>query len=164
MNARNAFQDLIPNNNCFGCGPHNRKGLRIKSHWIGENEAECRFTPSTEHSAGPLHTLNGGIIATLIDCHTVCTAIAKAYQMAGRGIGSGEPIWFATGRLTVSYQKPVPLDAEVVLLATIAEAKEKKIRVSCSVMARGEVCATGDVVAVRVPSGWFEGTHVGRAD
>jgi len=164
MNEQMAFQDMIPNNNCFGCGPYNDKGLRIKSRWVEKDIAECRFTPAQEHSAGPLHTLNGGIIATLIDCHTVCTAIAKAYQMAGRPIGSGDPIWFATGRLTVSYQKPVPLDAEVVLLAAIDEAKEKKITVSCRVMAHGEVCAAGDVVAVRVPSGWFEGTHVGRSD
>lgn len=58
-----AFQDLIPDNNCFGCGPKNEQGLRIKSRWTGEEVAECRFVPAPHHSAGPPHALNGGIIA-----------------------------------------------------------------------------------------------------
>ena len=160
MTDATAFQDLIPGNNCFGCGPDNNQGLRIKSHWTGEDVAECRFTPSAHHSAGPRHTLNGGIIATLIDCHSVCTAIAKAYRMAGRPIGTGDPIWFATGALSVSYRRPAPLGAEVLLKAAVTAATEKKITVTCTVSAVGEVCATGEVVAVRVPSGWFEGGHL----
>ena len=159
-----AFQDLIPGNNCFGCGPQNEHGLQIKSRWKGDGVAECRFVPAAHHSAGPLHTLNGGIIATLIDCHSVCTAIAKAYQMAGRDIGTGEPIWFATGAMSVAYKKPVPIDTEVLLVATVVSAAEKKITVSCAVNANGSLCAAGDVVAVRVPNGWFDGTHIGRTD
>ena len=155
-----AFQDLIPDNNCFGCGPFNQQGLRIKSRWSAQDVAECRFTPAAHHSAGPLHTLNGGIIATLIDCHSVCTAIAKAYQMADRPIGAGEPIWFATGAMSIAYKKPVPLGAEVLLEATVMSAKEKKITMACAVFANGDVCATGEVIAVRVPEGWFDGGHL----
>lgn len=164
MTDTTAFQDLIPGNNCFGCGPRNTQGLRIKSYWKDDDVAECRFAPAAHHSAGPLHTLNGGIIATLIDCHSVCTAIAKAYQLAGRAIDTGAPIWFATGGMSVAYKKPVPIDTEVLLVATIIVAAENKITVSCSVNANGRVCATGDVVAVRVPNGWFDGAHVARGD
>jgi len=160
MTDGTAFQDLIPNNNCFGCGPGNEQGLRIKSRWTGKDVAESRFAPAPHHSAGPPHTLNGGIIATLIDCHSVCTAIAKAYRMAERPIGSGDPIWFATGGMSVSYKKPVPMAAEVQLVATIVAATEKKITVSCAVMANGSLCATGEVLAVRVPNEWFEGGHL----
>ena len=32
-----AFQDLIPDNHCYGCGPHNAHGLRIKSYWDVDN-------------------------------------------------------------------------------------------------------------------------------
>src|SRR5262249_20212154 len=82
-----AFQDLIPENFCYGCGPGNPVGLRIRSLWAG-NEALCVFQPAPYHSAGPCHILNGGIIATLIDCHAVCTAIAHAYRAESRAIGS----------------------------------------------------------------------------
>jgi hypothetical protein len=58
-----AFQDLIPDNLCYGCGPHNQGGLRIKSYWEGD-ESICVYRPERHHSAGPPQFLNGGIIAT----------------------------------------------------------------------------------------------------
>jgi len=150
------FQDLIPNNHCFGCGKENQDGLQIKSYWVGENESECVFSPSSHHSAGPMHYLNGGVISTIIDCHCVCTAIAKGYQMHGRDIGQGEMIWFATGKLEVSFLKPVSIDKKVVLKATIIEAKETKITLQCQLISNHEVCAESHVIAVKVPNTWFE--------
>jgi acyl-coenzyme A thioesterase PaaI-like protein len=152
-----AFQDQFKNNHCYGCGPNNEQGLRIKSHWSGEGETEatCLYTPQAYQCAGPRQYLNGGIIATVFDCHAVCTAMAKAYLMAGRAIGEGEFIWFATGRLDVSYLKPAPIDQEIKFVASIVEAREKKITLDCSLSATGEICATAHVIAIRVPLGWF---------
>src|SRR5690606_14276904 len=65
-----AFQDLIPDNNCWGCGPHNPTGLHVRSHWEGD-VAICEFSPRPDHCAGPAHVVNGGIIASVIDCHAV---------------------------------------------------------------------------------------------
>ncbi len=152
---KQAFQDLIPNNHCYGCGPENDQGLKIKSVWSKTDESVCNFTPSPHHSAGPLQYLNGGIIATIIDCHCVCTAMAKAYQLAGRPIGQGELIWFATGALELSYQKPVAIDESVTLMARILEAKEKKITLHCSLISKGKECVSAKLVAVRVPNEWF---------
>lgn len=156
MNKKIAFQDHIPNNNCFGCGPNNSQGLLLKSYWVKENESICHFRPSSHHSAGPTNILNGGIIATIIDCHCVCTAIAKGYQLAGRDIGSGEPIWFVTGKLEVYFKKPVAIDKEVTLIASIVMAKEKRISLTCKLYSEGEVCSEGNVLAVRVSNTWFE--------
>ena len=105
-----AFQDLIPDNGCYGCGPANPHGLRIKSVWEGE-EAVCVYRPEPHQSAGPPQFLNGGIIATLIDCHSVCTAIAHAYRAEGRPIGSAPHIWCVTANLNVTYLRPTPLEA-----------------------------------------------------
>ena len=69
------FQNLIHGNHCFGCGPENDLGLRIKSYWDGKNQSICRFIPEKHHCAGPAEYLNGGIISTIIDCHCICTAI-----------------------------------------------------------------------------------------
>ncbi|MGB1320497.1 MAG: PaaI family thioesterase [Vibrio gallaecicus] len=149
------FQDQIPNNHCYGCGAENPDGLQIKSYWTEEDASSCVFMPSSHHSAGPLHFLNGGIISTIIDCHCVCTAIAKGYQLAGRSIGEGETIWFATGKLDVSFLKPVAIDCEVELQATIQETKENKITIDCQLLSKGVVCATANVVAVRVPNEWL---------
>jgi acyl-coenzyme A thioesterase PaaI-like protein len=151
-----AFQDQIPDNFCFGCGPANQQGLRIKSFWEGSDESICTYQPEPYHTAGPRRFLNGGIIATLIDCHCICTAIARAYQVEGRELGSSPLIWYATGSLTVNYQHPTPLNAPVVLRAHIVEVGDKKTVLTCSLSSQGRVCAEGKVVAVRVPFSWRE--------
>ncbi len=151
-----AFQEQLRGNHCWGCGTLNELGLQIKSYWSGE-EAICAWDPKPYHSAGPKHVLNGGIIATVIDCHCVCTAIAAAYRAEGRKIGMEPSIWYATGSLHVTYLRPTPTNNPVLLRARIEEMKERKTILSCSLFANGEECVRGDVVAVRVPPAWREG-------
>jgi acyl-coenzyme A thioesterase PaaI-like protein len=153
-----AFQDLIPALHCFGCGPDNDQGLRIKSYWISETEAICRYTPLPHQCSGPRQFLNGGIIATIIDCHTICTAVAEAYRRAGREVGEGEMIAYATAQLTVNYLKPVGIEAPVDLIAKVEVISEKKTRITCGLTSQGEECVTADVLAIRVPSSWGRDT------
>jgi acyl-coenzyme A thioesterase PaaI-like protein len=148
-----AFQDAMPDNYCYGCGPSNPEGLKIKSFWDGD-ESVCTFTPSRHHSAGPRHYLNGGIIATVMDCHCVSTATANAYRTENRGVGSAPEIWYVTGSLTVNYLKPTPIDRPVVLRARIVEEKPKKTVVHCSLRSGETECARWEIVAVRVPIEW----------
>ncbi|MFQ5693447.1 MAG: PaaI family thioesterase [Nitrospinota bacterium] len=154
MNPR-AFQDEFADNHCWGCGGANDHGLRIKSYWSGE-ESVCTWNPRHYHAAGPPNVLNGGIIATLIDCHCICTAVAAAYRAEGRGIDSEPLIWYVTASLRVSYLRPTPIDRPVTLRARILEAVPRKTVLSCSLSAQGEERALGEVVAVRVPPGWHE--------
>lgn len=154
MTEQPAIQDQIPGNHCFGCGPGNELGLRIKSYWQGDDKTTCTFVPQPHHSAGPVHYLNGGIIATVIDCHTICTAIADGYRQAGREVGSGDKIWYATGKLDVSYRAPAVIDKPVIVEATIVERSERKTLLHCELTSDGRLCATADVVAVRVPDAW----------
>lgn len=149
----NSFQDQMPDNHCYGCGRQNSKGLRIKSFWDGE-ESICSFQPGPEHSAGPRHLMNGGITATLIDCHSVCTATAHAYRVEGREIGSEPAIWCVTGSIEIQYLAPVPIDRRVELRARIVESKGKKTRLNCSLSSDGKECAQGNVLAIRVPPTW----------
>ena len=137
-------------NHCFGCGPGNRDGLRIKSFWVGEQESVCRYRPQAHQAAGPRGFLNGGIIATVIDCHGVCTAIADAYRREGREIGEGELIWYVTGSLSVEYRRPAPIDGEATIRARVAEIAGRKTWVDCELESGGEICAEGRLLAVRV--------------
>ncbi len=145
-----AFQDRMPGNHCFGCGAGNRDGLRIKSFWSGEAESVCRFRPQAHQAAGPRSVLNGGIIATVIDCHAVCTAIADAYRREGRRLGEGALIWYVTGSLRVDYRRPTPIDRDVEVRARIVESDARKTWLECEVGSNGEVCAEARVLAVRV--------------
>jgi acyl-coenzyme A thioesterase PaaI-like protein len=147
-----AFQDEMTGNICWGCGAANEHGLRIKSHW-SDDEAVSNWQPKPYHAGGRGHALNGGIIASLIDCHSVCTAIAAAYRAEGRAIGSEPMIWYVTGSLQVSYLRPTPPGETVTLRARIKEMKERKTAVACSLFSGGEECARGEVLAVRVAPG-----------
>lgn len=149
-----AFQDKIPDNLCFGCGPGNVDGLQIKSVWASTGESVCTYQPEPHHAAGPPRFVNGGILATLIDCHAVCTAIAFAYESEGREIGSEPPIWYATASLEVNYLRPTPIESLVEVRARIVESDDRKTRLSCTLSSRGNTCAKGEIVAVRVPAEW----------
>jgi len=151
---KTAFQDMFTDNFCFGCGPTNQDGLHIKSYWDGPNQSVCTFQPEPFHTAGPRQFLNGGIIATLIDCHCVSTAIAQAYQDEDRPLNSAPPIWYVTGSLAIKYLRPTPIDRPVQVKATIMEVGEKKTVLNCSLSSGGQECAIGEVIAIRVPWSW----------
>lgn len=153
-----AFQDQIPDNLCFGCGPGNVNGLRIKSVWASNGESVCTYQPEPHHAAGPPQFVNGGIIATLIDCHAVCTAIAFAYESEGREIGSDPPIWYATASLEVRYLKPTPIETPVEVRARVVDSDDRRTQLNCTLSSRGNTCAEGEIVAVRVPAEWREST------
>lgn len=154
MTDEQAFQDAFSENHCWGCGPLNPHGLRIKSYWSGD-EAICTWQPQPYHSSGAQHILNGGIIAVLMDCHCVCTAVAAAYRAEGRAMSSKPLLFYATASLQVTYLRPAPIAEPVVARAQITSTTERKTLLTCSVFSGGEECARGELVAVRVPPSWY---------
>ena len=151
MNAK-ALQELMPHKTCFGCGTANAQGLQLKTHWTGE-EGICHFQPRPHMVAAP-GVLNGGIIATLIDCHSVSTAMAHLYQAEGREFGSEPGIWCVTASLNVDYRRPTPADQPIELRARVVSEDTAKghVTVSCVLSAAGKERAVGSVVAVRLKS------------
>ena len=146
------IQSAIRDNHCIGCGPHNPHGLRIQSFWCGDLETLCTFEPQPHMAAGPAGVLNGGIIATLIDCHAVCTAIAYAGRLAGRAEAAEAD--FATGSLEIRYRRPAAIDEPVFVHAKIVGVTERKTVLACTLTSGGQVCAEASVTAVRVADGW----------
>ncbi|HEX9667299.1 MAG TPA: PaaI family thioesterase [Thermodesulfobacteriota bacterium] len=152
---KRAFQDYLRRNKCWGCGSDNEKGLRLKSYWSGE-ESVCAWVPSPQHMAGPPNILNGGIIATIIDCHSVCTAIAAAYREEGRGLDTEPFIWYVTASLKVDYHRPAHIDKPVDLRARISKIEGRKTLVSCSLFSNRIKCAEGEILAIRVAAeDWY---------
>jgi acyl-coenzyme A thioesterase PaaI-like protein len=150
--SQNPIQDYYPDeiSICYGCGRNNPDGLHIQTQWDGE-EGVCRFTPPPHHTAFP-GFVYGGLVASLIDCHSMGTAIAAAYEAAGRPPDSEPEITYVTGSLSVRYLKPTPMGTELVLRSRVTEMHEKKAIVVTSVYADEVECVSGEVVAVRVPS------------
>ena len=145
--SKDIFQDYMPNNICFGCGNNTKDGLHIKSYWQGEM-AECIWTPKTIHQ-GWRGIMNGGIIATVIDCHAMGTSMAYAYKYENRSLGSSPEYKYATGTMKIKYLKPT-LNDTIKLKAKILSYSEKKVHISCEVISKGNVTAVGEVVSFRV--------------
>ncbi len=146
----NAFQDYYPDDvaHCFGCGRLNEHGHRIRSYWDGE-ETVCRFTPQPHHTAIPGYVY-GGLIASLIDCHGTGTAAAAMYRAENRPMDSDPPLRFVTGSLHVDYLHPTPLGCTLEIRGVVKEIKGRKVVVEATLSAEGEICARGEVVAVKL--------------
>ena len=134
-----------PKNACFGCGPANEKGLRIRSFPSGE-ECVAEWTPQPHHEAFP-GMLNGGIIGALLDCHSNWTA---AWHLMRRA-GADSPPCTVTADYAIQLKRPTPTGAPVKLRARVVESTDDRAVVEASLEAGGKVCATcrGTFVAVK---------------
>lgn len=151
-----ALQDRYsPEGGCFGCGPKNEQGLRIKSYVEKraiegggtETVVVARFSPQGHHQAFP-GMMNGGIIGALLDCHSNWTA---AHHLMVKH-GAEAPPCTVTSDFHVTLKRPTPL-AEVLLEARVAESKDDRAIIEATLRAAGseKIAATcrGLFVAVK---------------
>ena len=143
------FQDYLPGKVCFGCGADNPQGLQIKSRWEGDLSV-CDWSPRAQHEGWAGLTC-GGVIATIVDCHCIATAMATAYRNENRALDSEPRYLFATGTLNVKYLKPTDNRAPLRLQAQVSQIKmEKKYTVHCDVYSQGEKTAEAEVICLLV--------------
>jgi acyl-coenzyme A thioesterase PaaI-like protein len=149
--SQKAFQDFYPEalSHCYGCGRLNRHGLQIKSYWDGE-ETVAIFQPRPYHTGVPGYAY-GGLIASIIDCHCIGTASAAAYRSENRNMKTEPPLQFVTASLRVDYLRPTPLGVPLEVRGKVGEIKGRKVVVAATVLAKEEVCARGEVIAVQMP-------------
>jgi len=138
-------ETYAPNNRCFGCGPANDKGLRIRSfEEAGDLVGEWHAEPHHQAFDG---ILNGGICGALLDCHS--NWAAAMHLMHKRG--ADEPPCTVTADFHVTLKRPTPLDATLHLRAHVVESSEDRAVVEATLEANGKVTATcrGTFVAVK---------------
>jgi len=147
-----AFQDFYPErySHCYGCGRSNPQGFHLKSYWDGDGTI-ARFTVAPQFSGGvPGHTY-GGMVASLLDCHGTASAAAFACRAAGHEMSApGEPRRFVTASLRVDYLRPTPIGIELVMTGRMLSVEGRKVQVALALTANGEVCATGEMLAVQL--------------
>ena len=138
-------QRWMPRATCFGCGPANTEGLRLASFPDGDGVV-ARWTPQRHHNAYR-GILCGGVIGTLLDCHT---GAALAWALCRReGFDAVDPLpypfdaspWVTAG-YSVQLRRATPVDAEVTLRGRVLEFDADQATVEASLEAGGKVCAT----------------------
>jgi acyl-coenzyme A thioesterase PaaI-like protein len=141
-----SLQDrYAPNSVCFGCGPANEHGLRIKSRVEG-GEVVCDWKPQPWHHAFD-GILNGGITGAILDCHSNWAAVNA--MMARDATEVPPPT--VTAEFAVKMLKPTPMEATLHLRAKVAALQGARAVVESTLEAEGALRATfvGTFVAVK---------------
>ena len=148
MTDEPSLQDRYsPNGRCFGCGPANAKGLRIKSRVLGD-AVVASWKPEAHHEAYE-SMLNGGIIGALLDCHSNWAAAHHFMTKAGQDT----PPCTVTADFHVRLRRPTPMDEPVLLEARVVESSADRATVESTLTAAGKVTATCRGVFVAVKEG-----------
>ena len=148
-----ADQDrYAPHSICFGCGPANKDGLRIKSHWevdaAGKDVFVMTYTPQPQHQAFP-GVVNGGILGTLLDCHSNwCAATALMRQN-----GWPQAECTVTADFHVRLKRPTPAGKAIRFEARATEMQADRATIHCDAICDGKVTATCDGLFVAVKEG-----------
>ena len=143
-----AVQDrYAPSSICFGCGPANKEGLRIKSFRDGEG-LRMAFQPQAQHQAFP-GVINGGIIGALLDCHGNWTA---AIVIMDR-LGLEQPLCTVTAQYEVKLRRPTPFGPALEVRSRVLVLEDDRAEIMLELKADGETCATGRGLFVAVREG-----------
>jgi acyl-coenzyme A thioesterase PaaI-like protein len=145
MSEKCLQEKYAPNNACFGCGPANSKGLRVRSCVQGD-EVVAEWVPQPHHEAFP-GVLNGGIIGALLDCHSNWTAAWSLMKKAG----ADHPPCTVTSDYAIRLLRPTPSQGTIHLSAHVTQLSDDRAVIEAKLTAGGKICATciGTFVAVK---------------
>ena len=144
MDLQNKY---APKSICFGCGPANEHGLKIQSIPEGNNLI-AEFQPQQQHQAFP-NVLNGGIIGTLLDCHSNWTAAWAIMKNQNKE----KPPCTVTAQYSVKLLKPCPIIQPVKLIAMVVESNNKKVIIKSKLIAKNQIYATCEGIFIAVKEG-----------
>lgn len=140
-------EKFAPQLQCFGCGPANQQGLQIKSIAEG-NKVICHWQPAPHHQAFP-GMLCGGIIGTLLDCHSNWSAAYFLMQQAK----ADKPPCTVTAYYNVQLKRPTPALEPVKLIAELKEIKPDRAIITASLFSDELLCASCEGMFVAVKEG-----------
>lgn len=135
---------------CFGCGPHNERGLKLRFTRQGD-EVVTRFLPKADHGLeGPPGFLHGGLQATLADELAAWTLIGVRGRMG------------FTSTIDVRLLRPARIGIELVGHGMIAHESERSTIVRVRFEQGGKTTLRGRVTYA-LPSAEQAERILGRA-
>lgn len=140
-------ETYAPTSRCYGCGPANEHGLHVRSFESDDGtELVCDWTPRPHHLAFE-GVVNGGIIGSLLDCHSNWTAARHFMKTSG----ASEIPPTVTSDFHVTLKRPTPMNTTLHLRSHVVESSEDRAVIGATLEANGKVTATcrGTFVAVK---------------
>lgn len=120
--------EISDDNHCFVCGELNVSGLRVRPLIDVPIQSASMRLAIPRAFQGWQGMAHGGILATLLD---ECCAYAAKSLVAH----------VVTAEITVNYKKPVPIETELLVFATVVNRRRKIIEVQGRIEIAGEVYA-----------------------
>ena len=124
--------------------------LRIRSFNRNDMDNGLTMTFNTEdhHQAFP-GMINGGIIGTLLDCHSNWTAAMAIMNLHG----DSEPPCTVTANYTVQLRRPTPHGAELTVISEVTELLEDRASIGMEMFADDKLVRKGKGLFVAVKEG-----------
>ncbi len=145
-----AIQDLYPDDvaHCYGCGKNNPEGLHLKTYLENE-ETVAYYTPDSRFTAIP-GAVYGGLLASLMDCHGTGSAAAFICQAENIPLEAPLAVRCMTASLKIDYKKMTPMGEKLELRGKLRSIAGRKVIVDITLSVHGEVCVTGEILAIRL--------------
>jgi acyl-coenzyme A thioesterase PaaI-like protein len=124
---------------CFGCGRENPHGLKLTFFTADDGGIRADWTPTRENE-GFSGIAHGGIITTVLD------------EVMGWAVYH-QKIWAVTGKIGVSFRKPVEIGIPTVAAARIVAEQGRKLTITADLRRAGDglLLADAEAVFIKVP-------------
>lgn len=120
--------EITDDNHCFVCGELNMSGLRMRPRIDAATQSASMQLAIPRAFQGWQGMAHGGILATLLD--ETCAYAAKSLVAH-----------VVTAEITVTYKKPVPIENELLVFASVVGRRRKIIEVQGRIEIAGELFA-----------------------
>jgi uncharacterized protein (TIGR00369 family) len=141
-----SLQDhYAPNSRCFGCGPKNEMGLRIKS-FPEERDVVATFVAERHHASFG-EFVSGGILSTLLDCHGNWTALYTLMKERNIDVAPST----VTAKLSINFLRPTPIEKALHVRARPVKVEGDRVEVEGEIEVEGAITVrmTGTYLAVK---------------
>ncbi len=108
-----------PGNMCFGCSPHNERGLQLALTHVSPSGVAGTYT-APEHVCGAAGVIHGGIQAAILD-EAIGFAVHAYSESQGENHKPGEAEWqrVVTVEFDLRYRRPAPTGVELGVRAEV---------------------------------------------
>jgi uncharacterized protein (TIGR00369 family) len=125
-------------NHCFGCGPANPIGLRLRFRLDESSGSATAVARLNRRFEGPPGHVHGGILATLLD-----EAMGKVNKLFNRTA--------VTRHLTIEYLRPAPLNTPLTVTGRMVSHTGRKMFMEGEIRdAAGELLVLGRALFIQV--------------
>lgn len=109
----------FPDNMCFGCSPHNDRGLQLTFTQVSPGGVEGRYR-GPAHVCGAPGVMHGGVQAALLD-EAIGFAVHAHQTTVGGLDNADDAAWprIVTAEFDLRYRRPVPVGIDVRVRAEV---------------------------------------------